>query len=228
MPTLNSMNATVLGIDGAGNLLYCAPNQVAQAIRLPPPDTNWNRVTAFVMDAGNLYVLDAQSRAVWVYTGMDGTFIDLPYFFFGGQTPEKQDAIDLLVVGDELYMLHGDGHVSNCSYSRIESRPTECTDPVTLMNPYPAYQDTDLFGTSHITQIAVSAPPDTSLLLLSADDQSVFRITPRSFELQNQMKPTSDASNPVPAGPVDALAVGPNHVLYLAVDGQVYFATGMP
>ncbi len=229
MPTLNSINATVLGIDAAGNLLYCAPNQVAQAIPLPPPDTNWNRVTAFVMDSGNLYVLDALSRAVWVYTGKDGTFIDRPYFFFGGQTPEKQDVIDLLVVGDELYMLHSDGHLSNCSYSRIETKPTQCTDPVTLTNPFPAYQDTDLFGTAHITQIAVSAPPDTSLLLLSADDQAVFRITPRSFELQNQMKPaTIGTSSPVPSGPVDAIAVAPNHVLYLAIDGQVYFATGMP
>ena len=228
MPILNSINATVLAIDAGGNLLYCAPNQVAQAIPLPPPDTNWGRVTAFVLDAGNLYVLDAPSRAVWVYTGKDGTFIDRPYFFFGGQTPEKQDVIDLLVVGDELYMLHADGHLSNCSYSRIETAPTHCEDPATLTNPFPAYQDTDLFGTAHITQIAVSAAPDTSLLLLSADDQAVFRITPRSFELQNQMKPTSDASNPVPAGPVDAMAVGPNHVLYLAVDGQVYFATGMP
>jgi hypothetical protein len=228
MPVLNSINATVLGIDAGGNLLYCAPNQVAQAIPLPPPDTNWGRVTAFVLDAGNLYVLDAPSRAVWVYNGKDGTFIDRPYFFFGGQTPEKQDVIDLLVVGDELYMLHADGHLSNCSYSRIETAPTHCEDPITLTNPYPAYQDTDLFGTAHITQIGVSAAPDTSLLLLSADDQAVFRITPRSFELQNQMKPSSGASNPVSSGPVDAMAVGPNHVLYLAVAGQVYFATGMP
>ncbi len=229
MPALNSINATVLGIDAAGNLLYCAPNQVAQAIPLPPPDTNWNRVTAFVLDSGNLYVLDAMSRAVWVYTGMDGTFVDRPYFFFGGQTPEKQDVIDLLVVGDELYMLHSDGHLSNCSYSRIETKPTQCTDPATLTNPFPAYQDTDLFGTAHITQIFGSAPPDTSLLLLSADDQAVFRITPRSFELQNQMKPASiGTSSPVPAGPVDSMTVAPNHVLYLAIAGQVYFATGMP
>jgi hypothetical protein len=125
-------------------------------------------------------------------------------------------------------MLHSDGHVSNCSYSRIESKPTQCVDPVTLTNPFPAYQDTDLFGTSHITQIAASAPPDTSLLLLSADDQAVFRLTPRSFEMQNQLKPANNRTNPVPSGPVNAMAVGPNHVLYLAINGQVYFATDMP
>ena len=228
LPNVNSINATLLGIDASGNLLYCAPGQVAQAIPLPPPDTNWGRVTAFTLDGGNLYVLDAPARAVWVYNGKDGTFIDRPYFFFGGQTPEKQDVIDLLVSGDELYMLHADGHLSHCSYSRIESAPTTCQDPVTLTNPFPAYQDQDLFGTAHITQLSFTAPPDTSILLLSADDQSVFRLTPRSFELQNQLRSTSGTSNPMTTGPIGAMAVGPNHVLYLAIVGQVYFATGMP
>ncbi len=58
LPVLNTINATLLGIDAAGNLLYCAPGQLAQATPLPPPDTNWGRVTAFTMDGGNLYVLD--------------------------------------------------------------------------------------------------------------------------------------------------------------------------
>ena len=162
----------------AGNLLYCAPGQVAQAIPLPPPDTNWGRVTAFTMDGGNLYVLDAPARAVWVYTGKDGTFIDRPYFFFGGQTPEKQDVIDLVVSGDDLYMLHADGHLSTCSYSRIESKPTRCQDPAPLVNPFAAYQDTDLFASAHFTQLLFNALPDKSILFLDADTQGVLRFTP--------------------------------------------------
>ncbi|MGE5071945.1 MAG: hypothetical protein ACM3MF_00840, partial [Anaerolineae bacterium] len=135
MPTVNTINATVIGIDPAGNLLYCAPGQLAQAIPLPPPDTNWGRVKAMALDAGNLYVLDAQSHAVWVYAGKDGTFVDRPYFFFGGQIPELGDAIDIAVNGDDLYILHSDGHLSTCSYSRIETVPTRCTDPAPLVNP---------------------------------------------------------------------------------------------
>ncbi len=224
MPTLNSINATLLGVDAGGNLLYCAPGQVAQAIPLPAPDTNWGRVTAFVLDGGNLYVLDASARAVWVYNGKDGTFIDRPYFFFGGQTPEKQDVIDLLVTGDDLYMLHADGHLSTCSYSRIESVPTRCQDPIPLVNPFAAYQDTDLFGTSHFTQMLFSAPPDQSILILDADTQGVMRFAPRTLELQNQFRPTTGTENPIPAGPVDAVTISPNHVMYLAVNRQVYFA----
>jgi len=191
---------------------------------LPPPDTNWGRVTAFVLENGNLYVLDALARAVWVYNGKDGNFIDRPYFFFGGQTPEKQDVIDLVVTGDDLYMLHADGHLSTCSYSRIESVPTRCQDPAPLVNPFAAYQDTDLFGTAHFTQMLFTAPPDQSILLLDAETQAVMRFTPRSLELQNQFRPGTGSGNPVAPGPVDAVAVSSNHVMYLAVDGQVYFA----
>jgi hypothetical protein len=228
LPALNSINATLLGIDAAGNLLYCAPGQVAMAIPLLPPDTNWNRVTAFTLSDGNLHVLDAPARAVWVYNGKDGAFIDRPYFFFGGQTPEKQDVIDLIVSGDDLYMLHGDGHLSTCSYSRIETKPTRCQDPAPLVNPFAAYQNEDLFAGAHFTQMLFAAMPDQSILLLDADAQSVFRLAPRTLELQNQFRPTLGDANPIPPGAVGAVTVAPNHVLYLAVNGQVYFAANMP
>ncbi len=228
MPSLNLINATLLGIDANGNLLYCAPGQVAKAIPLPTPDTNWGRVTAFTIDGGNLYVLDAPARAVWVYTGQDGTFIDRPYFFFGGQTPEKQDVIDLVVSGDDLFMLHADGHLSTCSYSRIEAKSTQCQDPALMINPFAAYQDIDLFTTAHFTQMLFAVPPDSSVLLLDADTQGVLRFSPRSLELQYQLRPTTGSANPISPGSAGAIAVSPNHVLYMAVGGQVYFATNMP
>jgi hypothetical protein len=228
LPGISSLKATMLGVDANGNLLYCEPGQVAQAIPLPPPDTNWGRITAFTLDAGNLYVLDAPARAVWVYVGKADMFLDRPYFFFGGQTPEKQDVIDLAVSGDDLYMLHADGHLSTCSYSRIETVPTRCQDPATPLNPFTAYQDTDLFAQAHFTQMLFTAPPDQSILLLDGDSQAIFRLTPRSLELQNQLRPATGVSRPVPNGSVGSLAVSPNHVLYLTVKGQVYFASGMP
>ncbi|MCC7117161.1 MAG: hypothetical protein IT310_01445 [Anaerolineales bacterium] len=223
MPTLTTINATLLGIDASGNLLYCAPGELPRAIPLPVPDTNWGRVTAFSLDGGNLYVMDAPSRAVWVYVGKDGNFIDRPYFFFNEQTP-TQDVIDMIVSGDELYMLHADGHISNCSYNRIETSPQKCKDPFPLINPFPAYQGQDLFASAHFTQMLFAAPPDQSILLLDADTQGVMRFTPRSLELQNQYRPATDGSNLLPAAPVDAVAVSPSHYLFISVRGQVYVA----
>ncbi|MBL8050613.1 MAG: hypothetical protein JNM46_05270, partial [Anaerolineales bacterium] len=227
LPVINFIDATLLGIDASGNLLYCKSGALAQAIPLPPPDTNWGRVTGFTLENGNLYVLDSSARAVWVYVGKDGTFTDRPYFFFGQQTP-TQDVIDFIVSGDEMYMLHADGRLSSCSYSRIDASKSNCKDPLPLVNPFQAYQDIDLFGAAHFTQILFAAPPDPSILLLDADGQSVFRFAPRSVELQNQFRPTTGRVNPIPTGSVGAVTVSPDHVLYLAVDGQIYFAVNMP
>ncbi len=225
---VNTFNATVIGIDAAGTLLYCAPGQVAQAIPLPPPDTNWGRVKAFTLDGGNLYVLDAQSHAVWVYVGKDGSFVDRPYFFFGGQIPELADAIDLAVNNDDLYILHSDGHVSTCSYSHIQTVPTRCVDPAPMVNPFPAYRDTDLFSEAHFTEMMFTPAPDSALLLLDADSQGVFRFSPRSLELQSQLRPLAGRDNPLPQGIVGAMTVSPNHVLYFALQDNLYFATDSP
>jgi hypothetical protein len=127
LPTLNTLNATMLGVDAAGNLLYCAPGQVARAVPLAAPDTNWGRIRSFTLDSGNLYVLDAQARAVWVYVGEDGTFVDRPYFFFGGQIPQLEDAIDLAVNADDSSSCLGrsDFHVLVQPH---RSRPHRCVD----------------------------------------------------------------------------------------------------
>lgn len=226
LPRLNSMDAAVLGIDASGNLLYCSPGEVGQAIPLAAPDTNWGRVTGFTYDSGNLYVLDAPSRAIWVYTGRDASFIERPYFFFGGQIPDIEDSIDLAVNGDELYLLHADGHLSTCSYSRLDTVPTRCEDPAVLVNNIPAYQDIDLFGNAHIIQMMLTPPPDSTLVLLDADNRSVMRISPRTLELQNQIYPMPGTA--LQSGPVGAMTINPNRVMFLAVDDQVYFAADMP
>jgi hypothetical protein len=223
LPITNIYGATVLGIDAAGNLLYCKPGGVPQTGLLPAPDTNWGRITGFTLDGGNLYVLDAPSRAVWVYTGKESAFVDRPYFFFGQQTP-AQDVIDFIVSGDEMYLLHADGRVSTCFFSRVDVNASRCQDPLTRVNPFPAYEGDDLFAAAHFTQLLFAAPPDPSLLMLDADGRNVMRFASRNLELQNQFQPAES----LPPGAVGAVAVSPDHVLYIAVDGQVYFAVNMP
>ncbi|HEX6269574.1 MAG TPA: hypothetical protein VFZ43_05015 [Anaerolineales bacterium] len=229
LPKVNAVNATVLGIDVGGNMLYCAPGQVPQAIPLPRlPNTNWGRITAFALDRGDLYVLDAVSRAVWVFVGKDSTFTDTPYFYFGNQIPDIENAIDLAVSGDDLYMLHADGHLTTCTFSRLAEAPTRCVDPAVYRDSFPAHQDLDIFAQAHFTQMALTSPPNPVILLLDSENQSVFRFTPRSLELQNQVAGYAGEGNPFESGPVGAMAVSPNYVLYLAIGDQIYFATSLP
>ena len=229
LPKVNTVGANVLGIDPKGNLLYCSPGQVPQAIPLPAlPNTNWGRITAFALDNGSLYVLDATSRAVWVFIGKDGTFVDTPYFYFSNQIPNIDNAIDLAVSGDDLYLLHADGHLSTCTFSRIAATPTRCVDPATYMDPFPAHQDLNLFAQAHFTQMSLTNPPNPVILLLDSENHSVFRFTPRSLELQNQVTGYAGKANPFQQGSAGAMAVSPNYVLYMAIGNQVYFATNLP
>jgi len=224
LPRLNSMNATVLGTDANGNLLYCAPGQVPQAIPLPLPDTGWGRVTTFTFDSGNLYVLDSESRALWVYIGKDGSFVDRPYFYFGGQIPEIDNVIDLVVDGDQLYLLHADGQLTTCSYSRVEGVPTHCESPSQLTNLFPAYEDIHLLEQAHITQMQLTAAPNSTLALLDVDTRGILRLSPHSMELQNQIRPALDSETSMPTGPASAMTFSTNHTLFIAVDDRVYFA----
>ena len=230
LPRVNALNATVAGIDATGNLLYCAPNQVPQAIPLPSlPNTNWGRITSFALDSDNLYVLDSQGRAVWVFAGMDSTFTATPYYFFGNEIPASiESAVDLSVSGDDLYMLHDDGHLSTCTFSRLTEVPTRCQDPAPRVDNYPAHRDLDIFQFVDFTQIAMTSPPNSLILLLDSANQSVFRFAPRSFEFQNQVTGYTGKANPFPEGPARAMAVSPSYVLYLAIGDQVYFATNLP
>ena len=230
LPKVNALNATVMGVDSRGNLLYCAPDQVPQAIPLPSlPNTNWGRITSIAMDSGNLYVLDAPSRAVWVFIGKDGTFIDTPYFYFGNEIPANIDsAIDLAANGDDIYMLHADGHLSTCKFSRLSEVPTRCQDPAPRVDNYPAHHDIDVFQLAHFTQMSITSPPNSVILLLDSENQSVFRFSPRSFELQNQVSGYAGKANPFKRGSVNAMTVSPNYILYLAIGNQVYFAANLP
>ena len=230
LPKVNLASATVLGIDAEGNLLYCAPGQIPQALPLPPlPNTNWGRITAIALDSDNLYVLDATARSVWVYVGQEGTFVDTPYFYFGNQIPDTIDtAIDLAVSGDDLYLLHADGHVSTCTFSRIVETPTRCIDPFNFLDPFPAHQDINVFAQAHFTQMSLTDAPNSVLLLLDSDDRKVFRFTPRSLELQNQLAGGAGKADPFQSDPIGAMTVSPNYVLYIAIEDQVYFATNLP
>jgi hypothetical protein len=228
LPPVNSMNAAVMGMDANGNLLYCAPGQEPQAIPLPPPDTNWGRAKAFALDGNNLYVIDPPSRAVWVYIGKSDAFVDRPYFFFGDQIPNIENAIDLAVSNGELYILHADGHLSTCSFSSIQSVPTRCNDPAPLTNPFPASRDLDVFSQAHFTQMMFAPAPDSTLLILDTDNQSVFRFASLSLQLQSQLQPPAGRTNPLPPIPASAMTVSPNHILFLALKDEVYFATDSP
>ena len=229
-PKTIQKDAAVVGIDSMGNLLYCVPDLPAEAKSLVQPNTNWKQVTAFAFDANNLYVLDAPARAVWIYPYdfESGGFTSGPTFYFSDQVPQLETVIDIAVNGDDLYLLHADGHLATCSYSRLEAVPTRCIDPNPIVDPHPAAQGSEGFAQTRFIQIMFSPPPDSAVLLLDADGRSIYRLSPHSLELQNQLHAFPGDKNPLPSGILTAMTVNTSHVLFLAYEDRVVFALDVP
>lgn len=227
LPRTSPDGITLMGVDKAGNLIYCAPGETPQASFLKPPDNLWKGIDAIAYDAGNLYVLDAQSNAVWVYFGQAGAqFPETPLFFFEQDVPRMADAIGMAVNGDDLYILHKDGHLTTCTLSRIYTSPTRCTDPAILTDTRPGYQGGATLADGLFSQIVFTSAPDPALALLESNTRSIFRFSPRALELQNQLQSQIDMLPDNKA--ITSMAFSPNKVLFIVVDGQVYFAVNIP
>ncbi len=119
IPINNPAKAPILGIDAAGNLLYCAVGSSPTAASLLPPDGGWQDLKSIAFDSGRLLVLDSGANAIWIYRGFSSNFDQLPVSYFDNMPVKLKEAIDLAVSGDELFLLHADGHSSHCLASQI-------------------------------------------------------------------------------------------------------------
>ncbi len=231
LPRSNPSGATLVGIDLSGNLLYCAPGEAPRAGFLQRPEAGWSAITAIAYDANNLYLLDATSRAVWVYFGdFTVNFANKPFFFFESQVPaQMESAIDIAVNGDDLYLLYTDGHLTTCTLSRILASPTRCNDPAQLTDTRPGYPSGSKITDGAFSQITFTTPPDPSVALLEPFTQSIYRFSAQALELQKQIHALPGEKNPLPANaPLSAMAFSPNKSLFVFADGQLYFAINVP
>ncbi len=229
LPKSNAMGASLLAFDAHGGLLYCADNKVPQALALETPSVGFRDITAVALQSDVLYVLDAPSHEVWVYGGQASTFINYPTAFFTTQAPEElQSAIDMTINDTDLFLLFKDGHLATCSYSLLKTVPTRCINPVQLVDFNPAAGGGNNFDNAIFSEVHLSNPPDSAVLLLAAESQSVFRFSPRSYELQNQLKARYDGDNALPAVALTAITTNANHILFIAQDDQVFMAVDTP
>lgn len=228
LPRTSPSGVTLMGMDSSGNLLFCIPGQTPKAAFLTLPSADWRGFDAFAYDAGTLYVLDSKANAVWTYNGQPGQSFSEPFFFFEQEIPRLSEAIGMAANGDDLYILHRDGHLTTCTYSRIFTSPTRCADPATLNDTRPGSQGGPKLLDGLFTQIAFTLPPDPSVVMLEPNMRSIFRFSPRSLELQHQIRSQPGKDDPLPLSPVTAMAFSPNKVLFVLVSGQVYFAVNAP
>jgi hypothetical protein len=218
LPRGNELDADVLAIDGSGNLLYCIPGDDPQAFSMQPPDINWGTPLAVTVDTGDLYILDPQKNAVWIYRNMN--VADPPRQFFGEEIPPMQDVIDLAVNVNDLFLLHEDSHLTTCEYSGLAESPTRCDDPAIFSDPRPGRQSGATISDASFNEILFSPPPDPSIFLLDPNTKTIYH-----FSVRLTLQRLYQSLNPLPEGPVTAMAIDKNNrTAFLAIGNQVYSA----
>lgn len=218
MPKNDPSQATILGIDANGNLIRCIPGNTPLAAPMEPPDINWGTPGGVAVDENDLYILDPQTNAVWIYRGMDIT--SAPRLFFDQQIPSMNDVIDLDVNQNDLYLLHADGHLTTCVYSALAGSPTRCQDPEIFTDPRPGRQSGPFIEDAFFSQIQFSPPPEPSIYILDPNSQSIYRFSVR-LTLDRQFR----SSESLPKVPASAFTIDrSSHTAYLAIGNQVYYA----
>ncbi len=220
LPRGQEDGATLLGMDANGNLLRCIPGQenAPLALQMAPPDINWGSPKAFALDGGNIYVLDPQTNAVWIYWGIDG-YTELPTYFFGNQVPPLQSVISMAVTDGDLYLLHDDGHMTMCTYSSYIDAPTRCTEPANYDDQREGFQSGPYMDGTNFKQMQLVPQPNASLYLFDPDDQAIYHFSMR-LTFHRQYRPTQ----PLLDDQILAFAVDQNRRAYIATNDQVYFA----
>jgi len=218
MPPGIDFRAAVLGIDANGNLLRCIPGDTPLASPMEPPDINWGTPHGISIDSNDLYVLDPQTNAVWIYRGMDVS--QSPRLFFDQQIPPMQDVIDIEVNQNDLYLLHEDGHLTTCVYSALATSTTRCQEPEIYTDPRPGRQSGPFIEDAFFSQILYSPPPEPTIYLLDPNSQAIYRFSVRlTLDRQHRSK------EPQPEGPASAFTIDRSrHSILLAIGDQVYSA----
>jgi len=215
LPIESEDKATLMGMDGNGNLLKCIPGGSAPlAFQMPPPDMHWGTPLAFESTSLGLYVLDPVTNAVWIFWVNDD-FGERPMLFFDEQIPPMGDVIDLTINRDELYLLHQDGHLTTCAYGN----PTHCEDPAMMTDLRYDNTRTPTIDDVIFQEIQLTNPPDSSIFLLEPTGPAIYRFTLR-LNYHTQYLPLEHLSD----DPATAFAVSTGHQVFLAIGNQVYVA----
>ncbi len=217
----------VLVLDDRGRGLHCQPGLQPADFNLPPTNRGELRVDAAAWRDGFLYVLDRQARAVWIYPpDENGALTRPPLYFFDATVPDLEHVRAMAVYGGELFLLNEDSTLTICQYSLLQTVPNRCEEGVMLRDTRPGYTDAVRIPGTRFSQLQVTPPPNTALLVLDGENRAIYRFSPQTRLLQNVLK--APVGTP-PAGQAwSAFYVTPDAVLVIAIGEHLYFAPHIP
>jgi hypothetical protein len=220
LPPGSFENASLLGMDANGHMLYCVTGSQPYSAVMAPPNTGFGEPIAMTLDRSDLYVLDPKVNAVWIYRNLEVT--QQPRLFFGDEIPPMENVIDLAVYNDDLFLLHTDGHITKCTYSAMAESPTRCDDPYPYSDNRPGRIHGPVIEETVFNQIYFLSFPERSIYLLDPQNKSIYYFSVL-LNLQWQYQP----KKAIAPGVTTAFAISPNRTAFIAIGNSVYYA-GMP
>ncbi len=217
LPPGSFENASLLGMDADGNLLYCVVGSQPYSAALAPPNTGFGQPAAMTLDRSDLFVLDPKVNAVWIYRDLDVR--EPPRLFFGDEIPPMADVLDLAVYNDDLYLLHSDGHITKCTYSGLAESPTRCEEPYPYSDNRPGRGHGPVVEDTQFDKIYFSSFPERSIYILDPQNQAIYYFSVL-LNLQWQYQPSGALAD----GRATAFAISPNRTAFLAIGNHVYYA----
>jgi hypothetical protein len=229
LPPGNPNHATVLAVDGTGNLLYCIPDADAPlTTQLIQPDLGWVQLQSIAYYQGILYAFDKGSGEIYTYSGYSMEFGEAPGVFFDPErdadVPNLKRVVDFSVYGEDLYLLNENGTVTTCMSGMYDTYQARCQDPAAYGDLRPGREGQTLtFMDTQFNNILTTSPPDPSLFLLDVSTPSIYHFS-LQLNLDRIVQPSKQIESSMPDSPATSFTISPSRILFLAYGNQVYYA----
>jgi hypothetical protein len=222
LPKGNSVNASIIALDENGSIVYCTPGAAATSMMLPPPDSGWGSIDGITYDGARFYVLDSGSNTIWIYISSSGTFDVSPVGFFDDQVPVLTDIVDFAVTGNDLFILHEDGHLTTCTYSEVGS-PTKCKDPAPFDIKKPGKENKPvIIPDTAFTRIQYSQPPDPSIYLMDSINHTLYHFSLK-LNLQKEIGMQNNDPFRLEGRTATGFSISPGKMIFLAFGNKVFY-----
>jgi hypothetical protein len=226
LPTSQEDQATILGIDQNHTMIFCYADLTEPPVIFEDTSYTLGRgpvkaITMTSSDPYNLYILDPEKRAIWLEY-QNQNYHEGSEYFGATDSPEMADAVELVINGGELFMLHRDGFITKCVKERADSDPI-CMTPFEFSDPRPGRESSPFFAGAVFNSFTIKRSPGMAMYLLDKEAQALYRFSTQ-LEYQEQFRPIDGIIDQ----PVTAFTITMSDRAFLAVDDQVYTAQLLP
>ncbi len=208
---------TLLALDPGGRLLYCTPDGAMAATVLTPPYDGWAGPVAIEVFQNRIYVLEPDANEIWVYQREDKFFADPPERFFSESAIDLSAAIDISIVQGTVFILHRDGHMTQC-VRREQGVAPECSIETRYSDGRPGRADDIRFeGVTAPASMVAYPPPHSSIYLTDRNSPGAYQFSLR-LAYQREFRADDDDGEVA----ATSFAVGSGRDLFFARGNNVY------